>query len=71
MELAHLRQHAADLAERLEQAEVEAERAAESAEFWQQHAMQLQEALHDGEFATHRSVGINKSGELMVVKHDA
>jgi len=71
MELAHLRQHCADLAEKLELAEAEAERDAESAAFWQQHAMQLQEALHDGEFATHRSVGITRSGELMVVKHDA
>jgi len=33
--------------------------------------MNMQEALNDGEFATHRSVGINTSGELMVVKHDA
>lgn len=70
IELEHLRQHAAELAERLERAEAEAESAADSAYFWQQHAMQLQEALHDGEFATHRSVGITKSGELMVVKHD-
>ncbi|MDO8293037.1 MAG: hypothetical protein Q7T29_09280 [Gallionella sp.] len=68
MELEHLRRHALELHEQLEQAKAEAERAWESAEFWQRHAMQLQEALHDGEFATHRSVGITRSGELMVVQ---
>ena len=67
MELEHLRQHAFELHQRVE----ELEAATESAEFWQRHAMDLQETLHDGEFATHRSIGINKSGELMVVKHDA
>lgn len=71
MELEHLRRYALELHEQLEQAQAEAEQASESAEFWQRHAMQLQEALHDGEFATHRSVGITKGGELMVVKHDA
>lgn len=71
MELEHLRQHALELHEQLERAEAEAAQATESAEFWQRHAMQLQEALHDEEFATHRSVGITRSGELMVVKHDA
>lgn len=71
MELEHLRQHALELHEQLEQAQAEAAQANESANFWQRDAMQLQEALHDGEFATHRSVGITKSGELMVVKHDA
>lgn len=67
MELDHLRQHAAELHDKLEQAEARALSAEESADFWQNHAMNLQEALHDENFATHRSVGINKSGELMVV----
>jgi len=67
MELEHLRQHAFELHQRVE----ELEAATESAEFWQRHAMDLQEALHDGEFATHRSVGLTKAGELMVVRLDA
>ena len=71
LELKHLRQLAAELHEKLERAEADAEQANESAEFWQRHAMELQEALHDGEFATHRSVGITRSGELMVVTHGA
>lgn len=70
MELEHLRKHALELHERLEQAESAARHAEESADFWQRHAMNLQEALHDGEFATHRSVGITKTGELMVVRND-
>lgn len=68
MEIEHLRQHAAELHEKLERAEAEAAKTIESAEFWQSHAMQLQEALYDGEFSTHRSVGITKAGELMVVQ---
>lgn len=71
LELDHLRQLAAELHEKLERAEADAAQANESADFWQRHGMQLQEAFHDGEFATHRSIGITKSGELMVVKHDA
>ena len=70
-ELEHLRQLAVELREQLEQAEAAAEQSAENAAFWQRHAMDLQEALHDGEFATHRSIGITKAGELLVVKHDA
>ena len=68
MELEHLRAHAAELSERLEQAEAEAARAWESADFWQRDAMNMQEALLDDNHATHRCVGINKSGELMVVQ---
>lgn len=69
-ELGHLRQLASDLAERLEQAEEEAARANESAEFWERHAMQLQEALNDEGFATHRSIGITQGGELLVVRNE-
>lgn len=55
---------AKEMHERLKSAE-------ESALFWQRHAMNLQDALDDDAFSTHRCVGINKSGELMVVKTDA
>lgn len=68
MELEHLRQHALELHGRLERAEVELERATEIADFWQRHAHDLQLALLDEDFVTHRCVGINKGGELMVVK---
>lgn len=70
MELEHLRRHAFELHERLERAESAASLAEESAEFWQRHAMNLQEAIHDADFATHRCIGINNSGELMVVRND-
>lgn len=70
MELEHLRQHALELQERLEKAESEASLANESADFWQHHAMELQEARYDENFATHRCIGINKAGELMVVKYE-
>lgn len=67
LELEHLRQLAAELHDKLEQAEERALSAEECADFWQSHAMNLQEALHDENFSTHRAVGINTSGELMVV----
>lgn len=64
MELEHLRQHALELYTRLEQAES----AAQQAEFWQQHAMDLQEAINDPNFVTHKCVGITKTGEMVVVR---
>lgn len=67
LELKHLRQHAATQQSLLELAEANYRNAEESAEFWQRHAMQLQEALHDDKFATHRAVGITKTGETMVI----
>jgi hypothetical protein len=66
-ELNHLRQLAAELHERLERAEDEARRAWESAEFWRENAMQLQEELMD-EGAT---IGLTKEGQLVVVKDDS
>lgn len=66
-ELAHLRQLVADLHDRLEKAEAAAESAEESAHFWQRHAMDLQQSLHDDSAATHLCVGIAKTGEMMVV----
>lgn len=68
MELEHLRKHALELHEQLEQAQAEAACAQESADFWQRDAMNMHEALNDPDFATHRCVGINKAGEMMVVQ---
>lgn len=68
MEIEHLRQHAVELHERLERTKAELEEAIESAYFWQRHANDLQQSLQDEEHATHRCIGINKTGELMVVK---
>lgn len=75
MELEHLRQHALELHERLEQAEARAFRAEseaadawESADFWQRDAMNMQEALLDPEYANARQIGVTKSGELLVVR---
>ena len=67
-ELEHLRQQAAELHNKLEHAEAEAERAWENADSWRQHAMDLQDALNDENFSTHRCIGIAKTGELMVVR---
>lgn len=59
-ELEHLRRLAAELQERLERAEDEARRAWDSAEFWQQNAMQLQEELLD----TGLTIGMTKDGQM-------
>ena len=69
LELEHLRQHALELHERLERAEAELQLADESAEFWQRNAHELQLALSDEGHATHRCVGINKAGEMMVIRN--
>lgn len=70
LELDHLRQHALELHQRLERAEAELEQANDAAEFWQRHANELQLALWDEDHATHRCIGINRAGEMMVVRHD-
>lgn len=74
MELEHLRSYAAELEERLEQAEAravqaeaDAERAWESVSFWQRNHELMQDAAMDAEFSTHRAIGITKTGELLVV----
>jgi len=68
LELEHLRQHALELHERLEKAEAELQRAEEAAEFWQRSFQMMEEAAHDDLHATHRCVGISRTGELMVVQ---
>lgn len=60
LELEHLRQLVADLHDQLESAN-------DSIEFWQNYAMQLQGMQMDDEFATHRAIGITKTGETMVI----
>lgn len=77
-ELRHLREHVLELAGRLEEAESragEAERRAGDAdeiiEYWRKHALDLQRALADDEFATHRCVGLSADGQLMVVRCDS
>lgn len=75
MELEHLRRHALELHELLEQAEsracraeAEATDAWESANFWQRDAMNMQEAMLDPEFVNARCIGLTKTGELLVVR---
>lgn len=63
-ELQHLRQHALELQERLDRAEEEAARAWESAEFWRDNAMELQEYLIEDGF----TVGITKQGQMVAAK---
>lgn len=68
LELEHLRAHALELHQRTEAAESRLEQAESTAEFWHEQAMQMQEAASDPEFATHRSIGLTKDGELLVVR---
>lgn len=68
MELEHLRQHALELHERLEEVQRELARAEDSAEFWQHNFQMMQEAAADDLHATHRCVGITRDGEMMVVQ---
>lgn len=69
-ELEHLRQHALELHERVEQLEAQLRYAEDCAEMWQRDAMNLQEALDNENFATHRCIGLSRSGELMVVRNE-
>jgi len=59
-ELEHLRRHANELRDRLDRAEEEAIRAWESAEFWRQNAMELQETLVEADY----TIGMTKEGQL-------
>ena len=61
-ELQHLRQHASDLAERLERAEDEAARANEAADFWHQQCMNMIADLQD----EGAEIGLTKSGEIVI-----
>lgn len=67
LELKHLRQLTAELHEQLEQARADAEYAWDCANAQQGHAMMLQESLADTDFATHRTIGLTKTGETIVV----
>jgi len=59
-ELDHLRALSAELSERLERAEDETQRAWESAEFWRQNAMELQETLIEADY----TIGMTKEGQI-------
>jgi len=72
-ELKHLRQHAADLAERVEQLEADIERlqrevydADSCAEMWRDAHHSLAEHLDDGT-ADARCIGLTQQGDLLVV----
>ena len=72
--LEQLREVASQLHEQLEQRDAriaELERqldwAESAAEDWQRHAFDLQDALADSDFATHKCVGLTKAGEMVVV----
>ncbi len=65
-ELEHLRRHAAELAERLERAEEDAQRERECAEAWWQTAMDLQQEL----MAEGKQLGLTIDGQLGVLAED-
>lgn len=68
LELLHLRALCAELHTQLERTEQELCLANQAAEMWYDSALMLQAAMDDPHYATHRAIGINKSGETMVVK---
>lgn len=68
MELEHLRQHALELHEQVEQLQSDLALTSNSLDFWQRDAMSMQEMLLDPEYANARQIGITKSGELLVVR---
>ncbi len=65
--VSQLREVCADLRNQLDQMQIEVAYAQDEADFWNRSAVDLQSALSDDEYATHRCIGINKSGEMMVV----
>lgn len=68
MELEHLRAHALELHEQIEQLQSDLALTSSSLDFWQRDAMNMQEALLDPEHANARQIGITRSGELLVVR---
>lgn len=68
-ELEHLREHAAELAERLEETERRLASAENDADFWREQALiNVNEALDSDQGASHRAIGLTKAGELLVVQ---
>ncbi|MBP6897321.1 MAG: hypothetical protein KBC94_23135 [Pseudacidovorax sp.] len=67
-ELDHLRQHAAELAERLEDAERRRSYADQQADFWREQCMRLEEAITDEDSGSGRQIGLTLSGDLVVVE---
>lgn len=62
-----LRNEVTRLHEELERTKQELHYAQDNADFWHDQAHTLTQAFDDEEFTTHRSIGINKSGEMLVV----
>lgn len=67
-ELDHLRQHAAELAERLEDAERRLSYADEQADFWREQCMRLEEEITDDDSGSGRQIGLTLSGDLVVME---
>lgn len=65
-ELAHLRQHCTELAERLEAAEARARDAEDWAEYWRENAFNLQQELMDDGL----QIGLTKEGNLVAIRTD-
>ena len=67
-ELDHLRRHVAELAERLEDAERRLSYAEDTAEFWREQCMRLEEAITGDDGGSGRQIGLTLSGDLVVVE---
>ena len=65
-----LRAEVSTLAQKIDELESQLYSAQDEADFWHNHSIDMRLALDDENFATHRSVGLNKDGEIMVVRTD-
>ena len=68
LSIEQLRNEVTRLHEELERTQIELSHAQDNADFWHDQAHTLTQAFDDEDFSTHRSIGINKSGELLVVQ---
>lgn len=69
-ELEHLRTHAAELADRVEELERRLAHAEDGAEFWRESHHRLEEHLNDGTEDA-RSIGLTPQGDLLVIRTGA
>jgi hypothetical protein len=68
--LLQLREVAAGLHAQLERVKDDLVQAQDNVDFWHDQATNMQMAFDDEDFSTHRCVGINKAGEMLVVNTD-
>jgi hypothetical protein len=70
LELDHLRQHALELHEELERTQAKLHDANVLLEYWHDTALEMQQCVLDDAHETHRTVGLTRSGELVVTRNE-